>query len=141
MNWLKKAKKSLKEKYNPDTQIDKCELCVCCFKKYREEYAVDFNDVFLRASNLDSRISGEYSPYYNLIRLNKMYLKRLFQLKTVDDVISHELEHALIYRIMRRFGFSEEVSDIGSLCVSKPSQFDLKDLREKLHKRKPKKYA
>lgn len=139
MNWRKKAKKTLEKKYNIDKQIDKCKLCSCCFKKYREEYAVDFNGVFLRASNLDCRISGEYSPYYNLIRLNKMYLKRLFQLKTVDDVISHELEHALIYRIMWRFGFSEEASDIGSLCVSKPSQYDLKDLRKKLHKKNPKK--
>jgi len=127
------------EKMNVDKQLDKCELCLCCFKKYREEYAIDFGGIFLRASNLDCRIWGEYSAYYNLIQLNKAYLKRLYQLRNVDEVICHELEHALIYRIMRRFGFSERICDIGSLCVSNPSHYDLKDLRDELHKRKQKK--
>lgn len=138
-SWTKRARKIIERKFSVNRMLNNrnLQICPCCFAKHAEEYAVDFNGVWLRASNLRN-VCGVASPHYNLIRLNRKCLQPYPEghIETIDKTISHELEHALIYNLLRSFGLDEKQSDIGCLCISEPSSGDLKQLRQKLKVKK-----
>jgi hypothetical protein len=137
MTWRTKILNAIKRRFNRFDikkmfDKEKLELCACCFQGYAKDFAVDYDGVWLRASNL-KHACGVASTYHNLIRLNRSCLEGpKNHIETVDVTLSHELEHMTIFKIMLSLGFDEKTSDIGCLCVSEPSSGDMKTLRKKM---------
>lgn len=45
-------------------------------------------------------------------------------LKEVEVTLSHELEHAYLDKILRKFGYDSEIRELGCIFVSSPSKGD-----------------
>ena len=83
---------------------------------------IDFNGFKLWFSDLSvAESKGDYGQCdfdTNLITINVTHLRG------IEETLSHEIEHALFYDLLRKLGLTHEQANFGSILIFKPSYGD-----------------
>jgi hypothetical protein len=113
---------SREEMIKTDPCNEDCEnygMCyeLCSKKIVYEKLYINFGG-FKLSITYGSSVWGRFTPEFDLIELNPKYNR------WAESTLSHEIEHALLHHISRRFGCNEKQANFVDFFVSKPSDGD-----------------